>query len=273
MMMSNDNVKVSGHGNVGSNQREILYDPNVAQPNHAEFGQTLVGKASKGTLCTMSAKKEGYPYGSFVIYSMYNNNPIFLFSTLAEHTKNLIRNPKASLLISEDGDGNPLALGRITLVGDCVKLPKHEHESAKEKFLEKHPQSKSYADWNDFSFYQLEVSSIRYIGGFGKMSWVKIDEWVDAEPDPLDHDAIGIIEHMNDDHRDAMVLMCKFLSKAKTTSDAEMTSIDRYGFEMLAKTEQGDRKIRLGFDKEVTTPDTARIALVSLVKKARTMDE
>ena len=197
--MSNEIVKVSGHGNVGSNLREILYDPNVAQPNHAEFGQTLVGKASKGTLCTMSAKKEGYPYGSFVIYSMYNNNPIFLFSTLAEHTKNLIRNPKASLLISEDGDGNPLALGRITLVGDCVKLPKQEHESAKEKFLEKHPQSKSYADWNDFSFYQLEVSSIRYIGGFGKMSWVKIDEWVDAEPDPLEHDAIGIIEHMNDD--------------------------------------------------------------------------
>ena len=273
MIMSDDDVKVSGHGNVGLSQREILYDPNVPQPNHAEFGRTLAGKASKGTLCTMSAKKEGYPYGSFVIYSMYNNSPIFLFSTLAEHTKNLIRNPKASLLISEDGEGNPLALGRITLVGDCVKLPKHEHESAKEIFLEKHPQSKSYADWNDFSFYQLRVSSVRYIGGFGKMSWVKIDEWVDAEPDPLENHATDIIEHMNDDHRDAMILMCKFLSKAKTTSDAEMTSIDRYGFEMLAKTEQGEKKIRLGFDEEVSTPDTARIALVSLVKKARTMDE
>mgnify|MGYP001169626081 CR=1 FL=1 len=271
--MSESGKKISGHGKINSSQRELLYDPNVVQQNHAEFGQTLVEKASKGTLCTMSARKDGYPYGSFVIYSMYRNNPIFLVSTLAEHTKNLIRNPRASLLISEDGEGNPLALGRITLVGDCEKLAKSEHESAKKIFLEKHPQSKSYADWDDFSFYELKVSSIRYIGGFGKMSWVNLDEWVDAEPDPLEEHASGIIEHMNDDHKDAMVLLCKVLSKAKSTSDAKMTSIDRYGFEMFATTEQGERKIRLGFDEQVSTPDGARIALVSLVKKARSVTE
>jgi putative heme iron utilization protein len=51
-----------------------------------------------------------------------------------------------------------------------------------------------------------------------------------------------------------------------------MTSIDRYGFEMLAVTKQGDKKIRLAFKEEVSTPDDARMALVSLVKEARVMN-
>ncbi len=270
--MSDEKVKASGHGNLQSRRNELLYDPNVAKQSHAEFSQTLVDKCSTGTLCTMSARKNGYPYGSFVIYAIYRNNPIFLVSTLAEHTKNLKSNPNASLLISEDGEGNPLALGRITLVGDCVELPDSESSSAREIFLQKHPKSKSYIDWDDFSFYELNVTSIRYIGGFGKMSWVPVDDWIEAEPDPLAEHSSGIVEHMNEDHRDAMILLCENMSKVTSTSDAIMTSIDRYGFEMLADTEQGEKKIRLAFEEQVSTPDDARIALVSLVKKARAMN-
>jgi len=68
------------------------------------------------------------------------------------------------------------------------------------------------------------------------------------------------------------VLLCENMSKATSTSDATMTSIDRYGFEMLAVTKQGDKKIRLAFKEEVSTPDDARMALVSLVKEARVMN-
>ncbi len=270
--MSDEKVKISGHANIQSRINELLYDPNVAKQSHAEFSQTLVAKHSTGTLCTISARKDGYPYASFVIYAIYRNNPIFLVSTLAEHTKNLQANSKASLMISEDGEGNPLALSRITLLGDCVKLPDSERGLVREIFLNKHPKSKPYIDWEDFSFYELKVSSIRYIGGFGKMSWVQVDDWIDAEPDPLDEHSEGIVEHMNEDHRDAMVLLCENMSKATSTSDATMTSIDRYGFEMLAVTKQGDKKIRLAFKEEVSTPDDARMALVSLVKKARAMN-
>ena len=115
----------------------------------------------------------------------------------------------------------------------------------------------------------LEVSEVRYIGGFGRMSWVTDKQWFQAEPDPMVPYANDIIEHMNDDHSDSMVLYCKAMSKATDTSSAVMTQIDRYGFEMSANTSEGPRPIRLAFNKEVSNSDEARKELVSLVKKAR----
>ena len=60
------------------------------------------------------------------------------------------------------------------------------------------------------------VESIRYIGGFGRMSWVNESDWKGAEADPLAPFAQGIIDHMNDDHADIMVLYCTEMSKAST---------------------------------------------------------
>ena len=71
--------------------QELLYDPDVLTPSHAEQAQTLVSKMTTATLCTMSIEPVGYPYGSFVTYAIYNGNPIFLISGLAEHTKNWIK--------------------------------------------------------------------------------------------------------------------------------------------------------------------------------------
>ena len=249
--------------------QELLYDPDVLTPSHAEQAQTLVSKMTTATLCTMSIEPVGYPYGSFVTYAIYNGNPIFLISGLAEHTKNLDKDSKASLLIAEAGEGNPLALGRVTLMGDCKRLPEDHRDNVREIFLSKNPDAKFYIDFKDFFFYMLEVSEVRYIGGFGRMSWVTDEQWFQAEPDPMVPYANDIIEHMNDDHADSMVLYCKAMSKATDTSSAVMTQIDRYGFEMSANTSEGPRPIRLAFNNEVSNADEARKELVSLVKKAR----
>ena len=82
---------------------EPLYDVNIPTPTHAERARTLVAQISTGTLCTLALEPEGYPYGSFVTVAFDNGNPIFLISGLAEHTKNLERDPRASLLVSEGG--------------------------------------------------------------------------------------------------------------------------------------------------------------------------
>jgi len=255
-----------------SQRQELLYDPNVPTSSHAEQARTMAEKMSTATLCTMSADYSGHPYGSFVTYALHNGNPIFLISALAEHTKNLTLDSKASLLIAEGGDGNPLALGRITLIGNCTKVPDSERSEMKEIFLSKHESAKFYVDFGDFYFFRLMVDSVRYIGGFGRMSWVDEDSWSLALPDPLQEHADGIIEHMNEDHDDAMLVMCQKMSMAVDTSEAVMTGIDRYGFEMSALTSDGPRPIRLGFDNEATTPDEARIEIVALVKKARAME-
>ena len=123
-------------------KQELLYDPNVATPSHAEYSMTMACKKATATLCTISKNEGNYPYGSFVTYAMYKGNPIFLISKLAEHTKNLQADSKSSLLIAEGGDENPLALGRVTLVGDCTKLPDSVRPTVKSIFLEKHPSAR-----------------------------------------------------------------------------------------------------------------------------------
>tara|TARA_B100000900_G_scaffold123763_1_gene104390 strand:+ start:3365 stop:4216 length:852 start_codon:yes stop_codon:yes gene_type:complete len=266
----------SRHGSANNSrdrEQDLLYDPNVATSSHAEQAITLASAMSSGTLSTISIKSTGHPYGSFVTYIIHDNNPIFLISNLAEHTKNLRSNAKASLMISEIGEGNPLALGRLTIVGECKEMSKDSFELIKEKFVNKHPSSSYYVDFTDFSFFELKAESIRYIGGFGRMSWIEGGEWNDSKPDPLINSAQDIITHMNEDHSDALLLYCQTMSKAIDTTEAVMTGIDRYGFEMSATTGLGQRPIRLAFENEISSPDEARKELVKMVKRARKLSK
>ena len=232
---------------------EPLYDINVATPTHAERARTLVTQASTGTLCSLAIEPAGHPYGSFVTVAFDGGDPVFLLSALAEHTKNLQRDARASLLVAEDVSDDPLANGRVTLLGSCRPV---EGDPASERvaFLHAHPHSAYYADFRDFGFWRLGVESVRYIGGYGRMSWVEKAAWEEAEPDPLAASAAGVVTHMNADHADAMVDYCVAFSKATEVASATMTNIDRYGFEMSAVTSEGPRPVRLAFPQAVTTP-------------------
>ena len=88
----------------------------------SERARTLVASISTGTLCTLALEPEGYPYGSFVTVAFDEGNPIFLISALAEHTKNLARDPRASLLVAEGGSADPLANDRVTMLGPCTRV-------------------------------------------------------------------------------------------------------------------------------------------------------
>ena len=247
---------------------EPLYDVNVPTPTHAERARTLVARISTGTLCTLALEPQGYPYGSFVTAAFDHGDPIFLISRLAEHTKNLERDPRASLLVAEDAAADPLANGRVTMLGPCMPV-EGDAGSARAAFFAAHPNSTYYADFRDFAFWTLHVESVRYIGGYGRMSWIGKADWHAAEPDPLAPSAAGIIAHMNGDHTDAMVLYCKAFSKATEVTSASMTGVDKYGFEMSAMTPQGPRPVRLAFAKPVSTPEEVRATLISMVKDAR----
>src|SRR4051812_45299594 len=203
---------------------EPLYDVNIPTPTHAERARTLVAQISTGTLCTLALEPEGFPYGSFVTVAFDEGNPVFLISGLAEHTKNLERDPRASLLVAEGGAADPLANGRVTLLGPCRRVDE-DGGSAQAAFLAAHPNSAYYADFSDFAFWKLRVNAIRYIGGYGRMSWITQAEWDAATPDPLAPFATDAVAHMNADHADAMVLYCKAFSKATDVSAATMTGV------------------------------------------------
>src|ERR1700692_3959480 len=102
-LYSRENMSEDAHARPSGNAPEPLYDVNIPTPTHAERARTLVARISTGTLCTLALEPEGYPYGSFVTVAFDAGDPVFLISGLAEHTKNLERDPRASLLVAESG--------------------------------------------------------------------------------------------------------------------------------------------------------------------------
>ncbi len=258
------------HGSTKGRSQELLYDPKIPTPTHAERAVTLVAQAKTGTLSTLSVEPTGFPYGSFVTFGFEDGSPIFLISELAEHTKNLRGESRCSLLVAEPGEGDPLARGRVTMVGRCRELQAGaEQVAAREAFLSANPRASYYVDFTDFSLWKLDVEQVRYIGGYGRMSWVDAADWSAAEPDPMSVHAPGIVQHMNEDHPDALVLYCKAFSKAQRVEEATMVGIDRYGFEMSAMTPEGPRPIRVAFDAPISSPGDSRDRLVELAKRAR----
>jgi hypothetical protein len=255
------------HGRSGPSEPPLT-SPETPAPSHAERARTLVASRTTGTLATIAKDPAGYPYGSFVTFALdADGAPLFLISRLAAHTQHLEADPRASLLVAEDHAEDPLANGRVTLVGDAARL--EEPGAAREAFLAAHPGAAYYADFTDFAFWRLTVRSIRYIGGYGRMSWVDEASFRAAAPDPIAPHAVGILEHMNDDHAEALLAYAHAFTRATDASAAVMTGIDRYGFEMSVTTANGPRPARLAFDTPIQTPTDARRELVALVKRAR----
>jgi len=109
---------------------------------------------------------------------------LLLLSSLAEHTANLEACSHASLLVSETGDGggtDPLALGRVTLVGSCARVGEADVDACRRTFLDRHPEASAYAGFADFGFFRLVPDHVRYVGGFGRMSWVDAKAYADAK--------------------------------------------------------------------------------------------
>lgn len=246
--------------------------PKARAPSHAERCRTLVAESRAATLSTIARDPAGFPYGSLVTVALdKGGRPLLLLSELAEHTQNLAHCKDASLLLAESLDKHrtPLALGRVTLLGPCEKIPAEDRAAAREAFLAVQPDASYYVDFKDFAFFRLEPIALRYVGGFGRMSWVTAADYLAAEPDPLAGAAAGILAHMNEDHGEAMIAYARAFARMPEATAASMTAVDRYGFELAVTTPAGPRATRLAFDAPMTTTDEVRKAMVVMVKAAR----
>lgn len=223
-----------------------------------------------GSLSTVSRKQPGFPFGSVMPYGLDpRGRPIFLISSMAMHTQNLHSDPRASLLVTQpDASGDPLGASRVTLVGNVLTVPEPDVADARKLYLERYANSKYWVDFEDFSFYRMTVVDVYYVGGFGVMGWVDASDYDQAQPDPLADAAAGIIEHMNADHKDALVVLARAFA-GKESEQAAMTSVDRLGFHVRLKTEDGVKGVRIAFLREVNNPVEARRVLVEMVQRAR----
>ena len=243
--------------------------PPVPEPSFAERARTLVYISRIGSLSTLSRKKPGFPFGSVMPYGLdEHGRPIFLISTMAMHTQNLQADPRASLLITQaDAGSDPLGASRVTLVGNVRRIPESEVADARNLYLERYANSKYWVDFEDFSFYRMDVVDIYYVGGFGVMGWVSASEYGRSQPDPLADSMVEIIQHMNTDHKDALALLARKFARIEA-QEATMIAVDRLGFHMRVKTHDGVRGARIAFLREVSNPAETRKVLVEMVQQA-----
>jgi len=243
--------------------------PPVPAPTFAERARTLVYLGRIGSLSTLSRKQPGFPFGSVMPYGLdAHGRTIFLISTMAMHTQNLQADPRASLLVTqEDAGGDALGASRVTLVGKVLPVPDAEVAEARKLYLARYANSKYWVDFEDFSFYRMKVVDVYYVGGFGVMGWVSASEYDRSQPDPLADSMAEIIQHMNADHKDALVLLAREFARVES-QEATMTAVDRLGFHVLLKTQDGMLGARIAFLREVSNPAETRRVLVEMVQQA-----
>ncbi|HJV50262.1 MAG TPA: pyridoxamine 5'-phosphate oxidase family protein, partial [Noviherbaspirillum sp.] len=139
----------------------------------------LLHGASSGALATHSTQLPDYPFASALPFVPDENHcPVFLLSGLAEHTKNLVADPRASLLVTADDAENVLIAPRMTIVGDVLRIDATSELAA--RYVRYQPDATQYLELGDFAFFRLQPKLVRYIAGFAQMGWIEEAEWPQA---------------------------------------------------------------------------------------------
>jgi hypothetical protein len=140
----------------------------------------LLQSERNGVLSTLSNKLDGWPYGSLMPFALSEDGePLVLLSTLAEHTQNVLNDPRVSLFVHDEAGTheNPQAAARATLICLAEALAGEESAAAGERYLARFPQSARLFQMGDFKLFKLKIERVRYIGGFGEMYWVSRNDF------------------------------------------------------------------------------------------------
>jgi len=225
-------------------------------------------RASLGTTMRPDAPDAGAPYTSLVLVAVdHDASPLLLISNLADHTRNLLASPAASLLF--DGTGGlaePLTGARVTVQATAAKT---DDPRLAARFVARHPAAAMYAGFKDFAVWRLTVSRAHLVAGFGRIHWIDAGDLLydTSGAQDLAKAEADIVAHMNGEHADAVQLYASKLL-GKSGGDWVMTGIDPEGADLR----RGGEIARLIFEQPVADAEHARGELVRLVKKARRGD-
>jgi putative heme iron utilization protein len=146
--------------------------------------RALVARERSGVLSTLHAEREGWPFGSVTPYALSREgDPIVLLSSIAEHTRNLAADPRASLFVQDSRSlDRPQAGARVTLLVRAEVPGGAAADEAREAYFARFPDSREHLSAHDFAPHVLRVDSIRWIAGFGEMGWFDRAAWSGAPP-------------------------------------------------------------------------------------------
>lgn len=243
--------------------------PDVPEPPHAEKARTLVYLQQTGGLSTLSRKQPGWPFGSVMPYGLDDQGqPLFLISTMAMHTQNLLGDPRASLLITPpEGQRDPLGAARVTLMGSVTRVSKDDSAPVRERYLARHANAAYWVDFNDFGFFRMAIADIYFVGGFGSMGWVAPADYMAAAVDPLVDTASELIREINTAQQETLLLLARVCGNLDA-QQASITTMDRLGFHLRVKTPDRMQGGRFAFTDPVRNAEEARAGLADLAAKA-----
>jgi hypothetical protein len=232
----------------------------------ARLTRSLLRRCRQGALATLMAGN-GDPYCSLVsVASHPDGSPILLISRLAVHTRNILGDPRVSLMLDERAEGDPLEGSRIMLVGRAEQAGPAEVAILRRRYLNAHPSAAAFVDFADFSFFVIRPNWTHLVAGFGRIVDLKPEQFLTdiSGASELIEAEQGAIDHMNEDHRDATKLYATRLLGAED-ADWRCTGCDPGGLDLAA----GAKTLRLEFPQAVSAPGELRKMLVRLAEEAR----
>jgi putative heme iron utilization protein len=238
----------------------------IAEFDAARLARSLLRRSRQGALATLMAGS-GDPYCSLVnVASHADGAPILLISRLALHTKNILADPRVSLMLDERADGDPLEGSRIMLAGRAEEASADDLPVLHRRYLNAHPSAETFVNFKDFSFFRIRPSVAHLVAGFGRIVDLKPELFLTdiSDAGALLEAEQGAIDHMNADHRDAMNLYATKLLGADA-ADWRCTGCDPDGIDMQA----GMTTLRLDFPRRIVTPAALRQMLKELADRAR----
>jgi putative heme iron utilization protein len=234
--------------------------------NPSGLAKSLLRRSRQGALATLMAGS-GDPYCSLVnVAAGPGGAPILLISRLAVHTKNILADSRVSLMLDERVAGDPLEGARIMVAGNAKELSGDKAALARRRYLAAHPSAEAFADFKDFAFFRIVPSGLHLVAGFGRIIDLKPAQFLTDLSDAADllETEASAVEHMNEDHREAMNLYATKLLGAEP-GDWRCTGCDPEGMDMQAE----GRTLRLEFPERVRTGAELRKILVRLAGEAR----
>jgi putative heme iron utilization protein len=223
----------------------------------------LLRSVPEAALATVMRDAGGEPYASLVLVATAQDGaPLLMLSALADHTRNLAADARASLLLDGTaGLAERLAGERVSFQGRIAKTEDAEHRA---RFIRRHPSARVYADFADFAVYRFAIERAHLVAGFGRIHWVEGEALMAEVGAELAAGEATMIEHMNDDHADAVQLYAHRLL-GRSGAGWRITGIDPEGCDLRREHETA----RLGFARPVSDGTGVRTELVSLVNRAR----
>ena len=223
----------------------------------------LLREARSGALATLIAPA-GDPYCSLVnVATDADGAPLLLLSRLAVHTKNILADPRASLMLDERKEGDPLQGARITLMGTMAAT---DDAAARRRYLARQPEAEMFASFGDFSLYRMTVKTAHLVAGFGRIVDLGAEDLLTETGDAAELLASeqDIVAHLNRDHPDAVQLYATRLLGARA-GEWRCVGCDPEGLEL----QFGRTALRLAFPERVRELAALREALKRLAQEAR----